>query len=134
MLHHPTADPDTLPIEDYGLIGNMRTAALVGKTGSIDWLCLPHFDSPSVFGALLDTEKGGCFSISMAGDYALRQVYLPDTNVLVTRFSSETGAAEIIDYMPVGGDGPDAGLHRLVRHVRVLRGRVRMQLSLRAGL
>ena len=114
------------PIEDYGLIGNMRTAALVGKNGSVDWLCLPHFDSPSVFGGILDAEKGGHFRIELDGGYAARQTYLPDSNVLVTRFTGEEGAAEVVDYMPVGDIGPDAGYHRLIRHVRVLRGTIKI--------
>src|SRR4051812_46098645 len=92
-----------LPIEDYGLIGNMHTAALVGRNGSIDWLCLPHFDSPSVFGAILDENKGGCFKIAPTAEQATRkQVYWPDTNVLVTRFLMADGVVEVVDYMPVG--------------------------------
>ena len=76
-----------LPIKDYGLIGNMRMAALVGLNGSIDWLCLPHFDSPSVFAAILDHDKGGRFEITAVGtDISRKQLYWPDTNVLVTRF------------------------------------------------
>ena len=117
-----------LPIEDYGLVGNMRTAALVGKNGGVDWLCLPHFDSPSVFCPILDVEKGGGFRIDVAGDPAVRQVYLPDTNVLVTRYTSEEGACEVVDYMPVGVEGPEGGYHRLIRHVRVLRGEVCLSL------
>ena len=77
------------PIENHGLIGNMHTAALVGMDGSIDWLCLPYFDSPSVFAAILDHEKGGRFHISPAEDgIRHKQFYWPDTNVLVTRFLS----------------------------------------------
>ena len=86
--------PPYAPIEDYGLVGNMRTAALVGKNGAVDWLCLPHFDSPSVFGAILDSETGGSFRIEIDGGYATRQTYLPDSNVLVTRFMGARGAAE----------------------------------------
>ena len=112
------------PLEDYGLVGNMRTAALVGKNGSVDWLCLPHFDSPSVFGAVLDADQAGRFSIEVDGGAAHWQVYLPDTNVLLTRFTGEQGAAEVVDYMPVGLEGPEGGYHRLIRHVRVLRGTV----------
>ncbi len=119
---------DYLPIEDYGLVGNMRTAALVGKNGSIDWLCFPHFDSPSVFGAILDSRKGGRFQIAFDGDFPCLQVYLPDSNVLMTRYADQRGAAEIVDYMPVGDIGPDAGYHRLIRHVRVLRGRVHVRV------
>src|SRR5260370_1813323 len=75
------------PIENYGVIGNLRTAALVGTDGSIDWLCLPHFDSPSVFAAILDDQKGGRFRITPAGeDFRRKQFYWPDTAVLATRF------------------------------------------------
>lgn len=94
---------DYLPIENYGLIGNMRTVALVGTNGSIDWFCYPHVDSPSVFGALLDHQKGGFFRIHpIDTDYKHKQFYWPDTNVLVTRFLTEEGVSELIDYMPVG--------------------------------
>src|SRR5690349_24796988 len=91
------------PIENYGIIGNMRTVALVGMNGSIDWLCYPRFDSPSVFGAILDDNKGGSFRIAPSCPHATRkQLYWPDTNVLLTRFLSEGGVAEITDFMPVG--------------------------------
>ena len=86
------------PIENYGVIGNMRTAALVGMNGSIDWYCFPAFDSPSVFGAILDEKKGGSFSISPAMEHTARkQFYWPDTNVLVTRFFSEGGVGQITE-------------------------------------
>ncbi len=88
-------------IEDYGLIGNMHTAALVGSDGSIDWLCLPFFDSPAVFNSLLDEEKGGRFSISAVDSVDHRQIYFPDTNVLITRFGSDRSAAQVTDFMPV---------------------------------
>ena len=92
------------PIENYGVIGNLRTAALVGMDGSIDWLCLPHFDSPSVFAAILDDQKGGRFRIAPAGeDFRLKQFYWPDTAVLVTRFLHDDGVGEVEDYMPIGG-------------------------------
>jgi GH15 family glucan-1,4-alpha-glucosidase len=85
-----------LPIKDYGLIGNMRTAALVGLNGSIDWLCYPHFDSPSVFAAILDDVRGGRFEITTRDtDASPKQFYWPDTNVLVTRFHAAGGVAEI---------------------------------------
>ncbi len=75
------------PIENYGVIGDLRTAALVGKNGSLDWLCLPHFDSPSVFAALLDDVKGGRFQVEpTCEDVTHKQLYWPDTNILVTRF------------------------------------------------
>lgn len=122
------SDDPYLPIGDYGLVGNMRTAALVGMNGSVDWLCLPHFDSPSVFAGILDDGKGGQFEIEVDAGYATKQTYLPDSNVLVTRFAGERGAAEIVDYMPVGNLGPAAGYHRLIRHVRVLRGDIQVRV------
>jgi GH15 family glucan-1,4-alpha-glucosidase len=111
------------PIESYGLIGDMRTAALVGTDGSIDWLCFPHFDSPSVFAAILDDEKGGRFSISPTiEDPRSKQLYWPDSNVLVTRFLSECGVAEVTDYMPVGAAAAHFGRRCLVRRVTSIRG------------
>ena len=78
------------PIENYGVIGNMRSIALVGINGSIDFLCYPKFDSPTVFAALLDDEKGGCFQIQpQLKEKRVRQLYLPDTNILLTRFLAE---------------------------------------------
>jgi GH15 family glucan-1,4-alpha-glucosidase len=118
------------PIEDYGLIGNLRTAALVGMDGSIDWLCMPHFDSPSVFGAILDCRKGGRFRIAPAGDdFRRKQFYWPDTAVLVTRFLHDDGVGQIEDYMPVGGSRtvPD----EVVRRVAVVRGHVAFRLECR---
>jgi GH15 family glucan-1,4-alpha-glucosidase len=119
------------PIENHGIVGNMHSAALVGLDGSVDWLCLPRFDSPSVFGAILDAEKGGRFRIAPAATGALRQkqYYWPDTNVLVTRFLHPDGIAEIDDYMPVGpGAEPDA---QLVRRVRVVRGQLPLEVECR---
>lgn len=90
------------PIENYGVVGDMNTVALVGLNGSIDFLCFPDFDSPSVFASILDKEKGGFFSISpQHNDVKHKQLYLPDTNVLITRFLSADGIGEITDYMPV---------------------------------
>jgi GH15 family glucan-1,4-alpha-glucosidase len=82
------------PIENYGIIADLHTVALVGIDGSIDWCCLPHFDSPSVFGAILDDEKGGYFKIGGLAPGHSRQLYLPDTNVLITRIFCEEGIAE----------------------------------------
>ena len=73
------------PIDDYGIIGDLHTVALVGIDGSIDWCCLPHFDSPSVFAALLDDKKGGYFKIGAVAPVRRKQLYLPETNVLLTR-------------------------------------------------
>jgi GH15 family glucan-1,4-alpha-glucosidase len=109
-------------IESYGVIGNMRTVALVGRTGSIDWMCFPQFDSPSVFGALLDDVRGGRFSICSSGSPATsKQLYWPDTNVLVTRFLSTDGVGEIQDFMPAPGR-TDPADNEVVRRVRVVRG------------
>jgi GH15 family glucan-1,4-alpha-glucosidase len=119
------------PIENHGIIGNMHSAALVGMDGTIDWLCLPRFDSPSVFGAILDSEKGGRFRIAPPANEALRhkQYYWPDTNVLVTRFLHPDGIAEVDDFLPVGGGAKmDA---QLVRRVRVVRGQMRLELECR---
>ena len=118
------------PIENYGVIGNLRTAALVGMDGSIDWLCLPHFDSPSVFAAILDDSKGGRFRIAPAGDnFRRKQFYWPDTAILVTRFLHDNGVGEVEDYMPVGGTG--AAPDTLIRRVRVVRGRLPFRLECR---
>ena len=93
-------------IAEHGLIGDLQTAALVTTDGSIDWLCLPHFDSPSVFAAILDDRKGGRFVIAPIGEGVRhKQFYWPDTAILVTRFLHERGVAEITDFMPVGGAG-----------------------------
>ncbi len=82
------------PIENYGMIGDMHTVALVGIDGSIDWLCVPHFDSPSVFCAILDDQKGGRFRVTPVGeDVTHKQFYWPETNVLITRFLAPGGAA-----------------------------------------
>ncbi len=113
------------PIENYGIIGNMHSVALVGMNGSIDWLCLPRFDSPSVFGALLDAAKGGRFVVapcSTANAITHKQFYWPETNILITRFVSPDGVGEVVDYMPVGIAPAQPGYHWLVRRVRMMRG------------
>src|SRR5438034_5999383 len=111
------------PIENYGVIGNMRSIALVGVNGSIDFLCYPNFDSPSVFAALLDDERGGCFQIQpQLKEKRVRQLYLPDTNILLTRFLAEEGLAELTDYMPIGTD--DEQPNEIIRTLAVIRGQV----------
>lgn len=119
-----------LPIDQYGVVGDLHTAALVGRNGSIDWLCLPRFDSPSVFGSILDDDKGGRFSIGAVGRAASRQLYVPDTNVLVTRFVTPDGVAEVYDCMPIDVDelGTAASVHDLVRVVHGVRGTVDLEL------
>jgi GH15 family glucan-1,4-alpha-glucosidase len=117
------------PIENYGVIGNMRTAALVGKHGSVDWYCFPYFDSPSVFAAILDDEKGGRFAICPVGDgAATKQLYWPETNVLITRFLSPDGVGELEDFMPVGSAKAEEFRDQLVRRVRVVRGSMTFQV------
>src|SRR6266704_187366 len=111
------------PIENYGVIGNMRSIALVGINGSIDFLCYPNFDSPTVFAALLDDESGGRFQIQpQLKKRRVRQLYLPDTNILLTRFLSEEGVAELTDYMPIGEDGEQP--NEIIRTVSVIRGKL----------
>ena len=108
----------------------MHSVALVGMDGSIDWLCFPHFDSPSIFAAILDDEKGGRFRISPAsGDFTCKQLYWPDTNVLITRFFSPDGVGEVTDYMPVGAPESGHGHHQLIRRVKVVRGEVTFRME-----
>lgn len=122
-----------LPIEDHGIIGDLHTVALVGKNGDIDWWCAPSFDSPSVFGAILDAEKGGFFSIAPADarDIAEKQYYLPETNVLVTRFLVPDGVAEVTDFMPIQFEAKKTLRHGIMRGVKVVRGRVNLELACR---
>jgi GH15 family glucan-1,4-alpha-glucosidase len=119
-----------LPIENHALIGDMHTAALVGVNGCIDWLCLPQFDSPSIFASILDDEKGGSFAIHpRIRDAAHKQFYLPETNVLITRFFTEDGSAELMDFMPVGLDDKDPRRHAVIRRVTGVRGQMRMRMT-----
>jgi GH15 family glucan-1,4-alpha-glucosidase len=121
-----------LPIENYGLIGNLRTAALVGMNGSIDWFCYPYVDSPSIFGAILDDQKGGRFQISPIAERVTRQQsYLPGTNILVTRFLLGDGIAELEDFMPVGIASDSPWYHHLYRRIRCVKGAVRLSMTCR---
>ena len=93
-----------LPIEHHGLIGDLHSVALVGNEGTIDWFCPERFDAPSLFCSLLDSENGGSFAIQPMGErFTTKQLYLPGTAVLVTRFFTESGVGEVVDYMPLGG-------------------------------
>ncbi|HET6252654.1 MAG TPA: glycoside hydrolase family 15 protein [Puia sp.] len=113
------------PIENYGIIGDLSTIALIGLNGSIDFMCFPRFDSPSVFAALLDDRKGGSYRISPEfREMKTKQLYLPDTNVLLTRFLSSEGVGEVTDFMPVDPDGEK----RLIRRVTTVRGEVKYRL------
>lgn len=115
------------PIENYGVIGNMRSIALVGMHGSIDFLCYPDFDSPTVFAALLDDKAGGRFEIEpQLTNVRRRQLYLPDTNILLTRFLAEEGIAELTDFMPIEDDAEQP--NEIVRMVSVIRGNVRFKM------
>ena len=114
------------PIENYGIIGDLYTAALVGIDGSIDFLAFPHFDSPTIFAALLDAQHGGRFQIAPMFDVARHhQLYLPDSNILLTRFMSAEGVAELSDFMPVEEVGV---AHNLVRRVKTVRGNIHFRM------
>lgn len=117
-------------ISDHGLIGDLQTAALVAMDGTIDWFCSPRFDSPSIFGSLLDPERGGHFSARPRADAReTKQLYFPDTAILITRFLTEEGAGEVIDFMPVTS-GPPSDRHRLVRALRCVRGSIIFDLEI----
>ncbi|MET7542471.1 glycoside hydrolase family 15 protein [Streptomyces sp. NPDC055059] len=111
-----------LPISEHGLIGDLRTAALVGTNGTIDWYCCPRFDAPSVFASILDADRGGSFELAAEVQTRTRQFYFPDTNVLITRFYAADGVAEIQDFMPVVDESREADRHRLIRRVICVRG------------
>ena len=116
------------PIENYGIIGDLHTAALVGMDGSIDFMCLPHFDSPTIFAALLDHEKGGRFRLAPKMEQVRRkQMYLPDSPVLLTRFLGSDGVGEVSDFMPIKDLGH---CHDLVRRAKAVLGEVRFQMLL----
>jgi GH15 family glucan-1,4-alpha-glucosidase len=116
-----------LPIAEHGLIGDLHTAALVGTDGTIDWYCCPRFDSPSVFAAILDADRGGRFRIAPEGEgWSSKQLYLPDTNVLITRFMGPGGVGEVQDFMPPARDREAAHRQRMIRRVIAVRGRIRL--------
>jgi GH15 family glucan-1,4-alpha-glucosidase len=117
-------------IADHALIGDLQTAALVSTDGSVDWFCCPRFDSPSVFGALLDDERGGHFRIRPASrDYSSTQVYFPDTAVVITRFVTPAGLGEVVDFMPPAGSTATAN-HQLVRMLRCVRGEMSFEIEI----
>lgn len=118
--------PDYAPIESYGIIGDLETCALVGMDGSIDFMCYPRFDSPTIFAALLDCNKGGRFSLAPVLDCSThKQLYLPDSNVLLTRFLSDEGVAELSDFMHLTEEGSDGVL---IRRVMTIHGEIRYRL------
>jgi hypothetical protein len=115
-----------LPIAEHGLIGDLHTVALVGTDGTIDWYCCPRFDSPSVFAAILDADHGGLFRIAPDCEgWSSKQLYLPDTNVLITRFLMPDGVGEVQDFMPPPRTGAAAHRHRMIRRVLAVRGQTR---------
>jgi len=117
------------PISDYGIIGNMLSAALVGVDGSIDWCCLPRFNSPSIFAAILDDEKGGKFQVRPQAPFESRQSYIPDTNVLQTSFQTETGTVTVTDFMPCypTSEGRPVKLHEIHRLIDCTQGKVALE-------
>lgn len=126
-------DAHYLPIDDYGIIGNMRSAALVGLDGSLDWYCFPHFDSPSIFAKILDHRKGGHFCICPVTEFKTKQFYWPDTNVLITRYLTDEGIVEVSDFMPVGPQIKSEYDYRIIRRVKGINGKVRMRMECKPG-
>jgi GH15 family glucan-1,4-alpha-glucosidase len=121
----PARGSPHVAIEDHGVIGDLQTAALVSTEGEIDWLCLPRFDSPSVFASLLDHDRGGSFTVRCGGAGRTKQMYLPDSNVLVTRFLGESSVGEVVDFMvPREVEHAEGGALHLVRIVRAVKGQV----------
>ncbi|MFD8749912.1 glycoside hydrolase family 15 protein [Kitasatospora sp. NPDC059577] len=120
------------PIADHGLVGDLQTVALVSSKGVLDWFAAPRVDSPSIFAALLDHDRGGHFRIGPdAEDVTYRQLYYPDTAVLVTRFMSPEGVGELIDWMPPNPSGTPTDRHTVVRAIRAVRGSVTFTLECR---
>jgi GH15 family glucan-1,4-alpha-glucosidase len=122
---------DYLPIADHGIIGDLHTVALVAADGTIDWYCCPSFDSPSVFASILDREKGGYYRIAPIEDeWTSKQLYFPDTNVLITRFFTPGGVGELQGFMPIARTGKERHRHRLIRRVLGVRGTLRFRVEL----
>ena len=129
----PEQDAGWTSIGDHGLIGDLRTSALVATDGTIDWFCVPRFDSPSVFGSVLDRDEGGAWSLSpVGGATRTQQFYLPDSAVLATRFLTPDGVVEVHDFMPVLKSADPDHRQRLVRRVMAVRGTVKVRMSLDA--
>jgi GH15 family glucan-1,4-alpha-glucosidase len=126
MNTHEQSTQNYPPIENHGVIGDLHTAALVAMDGTIDFMCFPEFDSPSIFAALLDPERGGRFSIAPIMDGVRRkQLYMPDSMILITRFLSDDGVGEVSDFMPITDLGHQ---HDLVRRVKAVRGDLRFRM------
>ncbi len=136
-MGHPSAAPGRpgappagyLPIEEHGIVGDLRTVALVGTDGTVDWYCPSRFDAPSLFGALLDARKGGYFSLSSRSTSRPKQMYLPDTNILLTRFLGAEAVGEVIDFMVPETRSTGKARDLLVRQARAVRGRATFELA-----
>ena len=114
------------PIQDYGIIGDLHTVGLVGKDASIDFMCFPQFDSPTIFAALLDPKNGGSFQLAPLLKNAQRkQLYMPDSNILLTRFQAEEGMVEVSDFMAITDLGH---AHDVVRRIKCIRGQVPVRM------
>src|SRR3954451_15769717 len=124
-------DDTYLPIAEHGLVGDLHSVALVGTNGTIDWYCCPSFDSPSVFGSILDKAEGGFYALRpTASDWDSKQLYFPDTNVLITRFFTGDGVGEVQDFMPIEGQVQEnMHRHRLIRRILVVRGHLRFEVA-----
>jgi GH15 family glucan-1,4-alpha-glucosidase len=125
----PVPPAGYLPIEEHGIVGDLRTVALVGTDGTVDWYCPSRFDAPSLFGALLDARKGGYFSLRSRSSGRPKQLYLPDTNILLTRFQGAEAVGEVIDFMVPETSGTGRARDLLVRQARAVRGRVTFELA-----
>src|SRR6201996_1026154 len=119
-----------LPIEEHGIVGDLRTVALIGTDGTIDWYCPARFDAPSLFGALLDKDKGGYFSLTARTSYAKpKQRYLPDTNILLTRFQGRDAVGEVIDFMVPETRATGKARDLLIRQARAVKGTARFEVA-----
>jgi GH15 family glucan-1,4-alpha-glucosidase len=125
----PVPPSGYLPIEEHGIVGDLRTVALVGTDGTVDWYCPARFDAPSLFGALLDARKGGYFSLWCRGSGRPKQLYLPDTNILMTRFQGAEAVGEVIDFMVPATSSSSQVRDLLVRQARAVRGRATFELA-----
>ena len=123
------AGPAYPPIADYALIGDCHTAALISRSGSIDWCCLPRFDSDSCFGRLLDWNKGGYFAITPVGPYRVRREYRGDSLILVTTFTTRTGVARVVDFFSMRSGGRLRPRRELVRVIHGVRGHVTFDVA-----
>src|SRR3712207_2202366 len=127
-IPEPTDAGYYLPIAEHGLIGDLHTVALGGTEGTIDWYCCPRFDAPSLFGAILDRERGGYWRIAPVGtDWTTQQLYFPDTNILITRFLSPDGVGEVQDCMPA--TATSGHRHHLIRRLLCVRRRVNFSVE-----